>query len=314
MSIVQKPMLADNKPFNWDKVTAQLPLIGQPKYDGIRMIVNNGVGLSRSLKPIRNRHIQEWVAANAANLQGLDGELVVGDVTASNVFQKTSSGVMSEWGTPNFKYYIFDVWNRPNSGYAARHDELSEFWSAINSEEFNELSDHIMWIRPQYLRDREDVEDFEQECVAQGYEGAILRGMDKLYKHGRATATQGQLFKMKRYVDAEAIITGFEPLMHNANVATTNELGYTTRSSHKEGKIPMDTLGRFICDFEMPDGSTCSMKVGTFKGFTKIELAELWQIRETLRGKTIKFKYFPVGVKDKPRHPTFLGFRDPDDM
>ena len=51
-------------------------------------------------------------------------------------------------------------------------------------------------------------------------------------------------------------------------------------------------------------------QIGT--GFDAEDRKELWQQYNSgeLTGKTIKFKYFPVGVKSKPRHPVFLGFRD----
>ena len=35
---------------------------------------------------------------------------------------------------------------------------------------------------------------------------------------------------------------------------------------------------------------------------------------EEIVGKIVKFKFFPVGIKDKPRFPTFQSFRDPVDM
>jgi DNA ligase-1 len=45
--------------------------------------------------------------------------------------------------------------------------------------------------------------------------------------------------------------------------------------------------------------------VGT--GFTAADRALMWA--KPPIGETVKYKFFPVGVKDKPRHPVFLGFR-----
>ena len=39
---------------------------------------------------------------------------------------------------------------------------------------------------------------------------------------------------------------------------------------------------------------------------------ELWNNNPI--GKIIKYKYFPVGQKDKPRFPIFLSFRHPNDI
>ena len=79
MKQVIKPMLATEADFN----KLRYPVCAQPKLDGIRVIIKNGVVYSRSLKPIPNKHIQ----ALFGNLHGVDGELIVGDVTAQDVFQ-----------------------------------------------------------------------------------------------------------------------------------------------------------------------------------------------------------------------------------
>lgn len=37
------------------------PVLVSPKLDGIRCLIIDGVAMSRSLKPIPNKHVQEWV-------------------------------------------------------------------------------------------------------------------------------------------------------------------------------------------------------------------------------------------------------------
>ena len=93
MKQVIKPMLATEADFN----KLRYPVCAQPKLDGIRVVIKNGVVYSRSLKPIPNKHIQ----ALFRHLDGLDGELIVGNPTAHDVFQKTTSGVMSKEGEPD---------------------------------------------------------------------------------------------------------------------------------------------------------------------------------------------------------------------
>jgi DNA ligase-1 len=129
-------------------------------------------------------------------------------------------------------------------------------------------------------------------------------------KQGRATAKEGTLLKLKRYADAEATITGFAEEMFNGNEATTNELGRTKRSSHQANKTGKDTLGTLIVTgltaFEGKE-----FRVG---GFDAAMRAEIWQNQEKYLGRIVKFKYFNVGIKDLPRHPNFLAFRDPIDL
>jgi len=52
-------------------------------------------------------------------------------------------------------------------------------------------------------------------------------------------------------------------------------------------------------------------KIGS--GFTEDARVKLWRERDErdeLKGRLAKFKYQPSGVKDKPRFPVFLGFRN----
>ena len=88
------------------------------KLDGIRAVVIDSIVYSRSLKPIRNKYVQHLFGKEEYN--GFDGELIVGDVYAKDVFQKTTSGVMSEEGTPNVKFYVFDDFSEPTFTYKER--------------------------------------------------------------------------------------------------------------------------------------------------------------------------------------------------
>ena len=83
-----RPLLSCEVPL--DKVN--FPIYVSTKFDGIRSLVIEGVVYSRSLKPIRNKHVQKLFGKPEYN--GFDGELIVGDIYAKDVFQKTTSGVM----------------------------------------------------------------------------------------------------------------------------------------------------------------------------------------------------------------------------
>ena len=40
----------------------------------------------------------------------------------------------------------------------------------------------------------------------------------------------------------------------------------------------------------------------------------MWADPEALIGRTIRYRYFAIGVKDRPRHPVFDGFREGADL
>lgn len=272
-----------------------------PKLDGIRAIVINGVVVSRNLKVIRNHRVQA-LFGNRPELEGIDGELIVGDPKAKDCYQVTNSGVMSADGEPDVYFYVFDHITEPTLPYHLRHRKLL----ALASDA------HVRIVQQHGLTDHQSLLDLEQFYLNQGYEGVMLREFDgprSFYKYGRSTAKECTLLKLKRFTDAEAPVIGYEEEMQNNNEATTNALGHTERSSHAENKVGKGRLGALIC--EHPDTSV-EFKVGT--GFDQATRISLWADRESLIGRTVKYKSFQIGVKDAPRFPVYLGFRDPIDM
>ncbi len=165
-------------------------------------------------------------------------------------------------------------------------------------------------------KDADKLDAYEARQLEKGYEGLILRSPDSPYKYGRSTVKEGYLLKVKRFTDGEAEVIGFEERMHNGNEATTDELGRTKRSSHAEGKTGRGDLGAFLVR-DLKSGVEFS--VGT--GFTDEQRKDIWlQIQNPvpgtpdILGSIIKYKSFLIGVKDAPRFPVFLAFRNPDDM
>lgn len=299
MTELTRPMLASP----YDASKARFPLLGSVKVDGIRCLVRDGVALSRSLKPIPNRFVQAW-AASDGHLDGMDGELVVGELTDRDCFRRTSSGVMSHDGEPDFRFFAFDRWDMPRDQYWLRYSEL-EATRHLYEPRRMELLNQVR------LGSEREVHGFAEECEMLGHEGVMLRDPETLYKMGRATAKGGELLKLKTFLDAEATIVGFEEQMHNANEAYTDEVGATARSSHQENMVPMDTLGALVVR-GLFEGKEVEFSIGT--GFSATERRLLWLERDRLVGRLAKYKYFPLGSKDRPRFPVFLGLRHADDL
>ena len=94
--------------------------------------------------------------------------------------------------------------------------------------------------------------------------------------------------------------------MKNNNPKVTNELGRGQRATVKANKAGKDTLGGLV--LRAINGPHAGVEFRCGSGFSAEDRAILWQA--SLLGEVCKIKAFPVGVKDKPRHPIFLGFRD----
>jgi DNA ligase-1 len=268
-----------------------------PKLDGIRCLIIDGVACGRSLKPIPNQYTQTLFGHSEYN--GLDGELIVGSSIARDVFQATSSGVMSIDGKPNVKFHAFDDFTETSAFY---HRLRVAHQRVRKHTHFVEVEHHL-------IHTLDEMDSLEESYLEAGYEGVMLRHPDGPYKHGRSTAKEAWLLKVKRFVDAEAKVIGFTEAQHNANEAKRNELGQLERSSHKAGKVGKQVLGALIVK-DLKTG--VEFDIGT--GFTADQRQLLWAIGDGLIGKVVKYKSQPTGVKDKPRFPVFLGFRDTVDM
>lgn len=288
-----RPMLAAPA----DGRNLKFPFLLSPKLDGIRCLIIDGVAVGRSLKPIPNKHVQKLFGRSEFN--GLDGELIVGLPTAKEVFQVTSSGVMSVEGEPKVMFHVFDDFIE-SGGF---HRRLHTAHRRIKKAECCTPVDH------HEIRAADDLNQWEEDYLALGYEGVMLRHPDGPYKHGRSTTKEGWLLKVKRFEDSEARVIGFSELMHNANEAKRNELGHLERSSHKAGKVGKQTLGALTVK-DLKTG--VEFDIGT--GFTADQRRLLWSVGDNLLGRVVKYKSQPTGVKEKPRFPVFLGFRDAVDM
>jgi DNA ligase-1 len=284
-----------------DLATLRFPLLASPKLDGVRAIVIDGVVMSRSLKPIPNKYVQETFS----HLEHFDGELIVGDATDKAVYRNTVSHVMShDKRDYEITFFAFDHIAEPSAPFLTRQDRLHEeketYWQTSGLAKCQALSQ--FWVDT-----LSGLLAHESQILDAGFEGLILRDMELPYKFGRSTVKSGHLLKLKRFEDAEAMVVGFKERMHNGNEAVIDELGHTKRSSHAANKSGLGDLGALIA---VHNG--VEFDIGT--GFDAETRREIWDNRESYVGRLAKFKHFPVGAKDKPRHPVFLGWRHPIDL
>ena len=281
-----------------DVAALKFPVLASQKLDGIRATVQGGQLLSRSLKPIPNAVVQEMFAGLP---EGIDGELILGDPCAPDAYRKTVSIVMSD-DKPAYgvKYHVFD--KRGPEGFAVR---LAAAALAIRTNTHCELVQHVT------INNAGQLEELEAGWLALGHEGVMCRSVDGRYKEGRSTLNDGILGKLKRFEDSEAVVMGSYEELENCNEEFTNELGRTARSSHQENKIGKGRLGGLELRGMSGDFEGVEFCCGT--GFDACTRQDLWLRRKELIGLVAKYKYFPSGSKDRPRHPVWLGWRDARD-
>jgi len=284
-----KPMLASDA----DLTKLKFPMLVSPKLDGVRATIIDGEPLTRSLKKIPNLKAQTTFKVDAP----LDGEFIVGDPTSKSVFRDTMKVISAHTADINeLRFFVFDL---------VADNKFSERLQLAHTL----CKGTGLFIPVPHIEVSTEAELYrlEDEALTNGYEGLMIRDPAGRYKYGRSTLSEGILLKLKRRLTSEAIIIGFEEQMHNANEATINALGRTERSSHQANLVPTGVLGAFT----VRDAGV-EFNVGT--GFTYEDRVQFWRRRHELIGSLITYEYLPIGVKDKPRHPVFKGFRMKEDV
>jgi DNA ligase 1 len=313
-----KPMLASDA----DETKIKFPCLVQPKIDGVRFLHLIGKPTGRSLKQHKNRYVNHFFGDML--FDGLDGEIIVGqDLTNPDLCRMTSSAIGSYEGSHHYTWNIFDHINDETKHLSY------EYRIAIAQQKIVEITakypmlrDHLALIDSFECISMNDLLTFEEDFLDLGYEGLIIRDPNGLYKEGRSTIREGGLLRLKRFVEEEALVIGLVEGQENNNEPLINELGNTYRTSHKANKLSNGLIGNLQC--------STAKDIKDSKGnllFAKGQLITVspgcldhnqrrfyWENQFNILGKIIKFKFFPKGIKDKPRFPTFVSFRNKEDM
>lgn len=308
----------------------RFPVLGSPKLDGIRCLKPKHNAVTRSFKPIPNDHIRTTIEQQVLP-EGVDGEVVTyyrdeNQVRRLKSFNDCSGDVRRKDGKPDFDYVVFDYVRQGN--LLATYEDRMALLGLLDLPKF------CVKLLPKLINNQAELDAYEAECLAAGYEGVMIRSLTGPYKCGRASVKEGYLLKVKQFVDDEAYILTSVEMMHNDNVATEDAFGRTERSTHQENMRPAGVLGKFILKpfnlgpvdaLEQAWLHTNSGRLeaavrehpyffGCGTGFTSEMRHQYWSRRDILQNKIVKFKHQPSGAKDKPRIPVFLGFRDTWDL
>jgi DNA ligase-1 len=285
----------------------KFPCWGMPKLDGVRMLNINSNALARSLKPHECKFITDKYSNDL--FAGFDGELTVGDITAEDVLNKTSSATRTIGWQGKITWNLFDWIPTPEFGnysYEERYNYLVKYVSNLPEA----VSHDIKVIPYTVINTKEEAIEFYEKCLDEGYEGAIFRNPIAKHKDGRCTIKEGAYLRMKPQSDKEAIVLSIYEAMENQNEAKVNELGRTERSSHKENLVPKGMLGGMIAKCLV---TGIEINVGPGK-MTHDQRKYYWLHQDEIIGKIIKYKSMDKGVKDLPRFPRFIDIRSERDM
>ncbi len=309
-----KPLLAEN----YDESKLVFPLGAQAKIDGVRGLTTEGHLTGRSLKRHKNKYTTAFYSTK--EYEHLDGELAAQDECHPDLCRITSSALSTIKGEPFTMWHVFDCLRKEviAAPYIERHKYLTQY---VHYEQTQGRCMHAKVVPMTICEDLAQLLRLDEEWLELGYEGTIIRGLNAAHKEGRSTVNQGQLLRIKRFIEAEAVVLAIEEGNVNENVAQTNELGRTFRTSHQENKVPNGMVGNLQCVVladVMWDGEMVLLKgqiITVSPGNMDHKMRKhYFDNQGEIVNKAITFKFFPKGIKTQPRFPTFKSLRSAEDM
>lgn len=308
-----RPMLAASIDTAEEIVNLTYPVIVSPKIDGIRVLIHPIKGaVTRSLKPLPNTALR---AAFGKRLEQfplafshLDGEITFGqpeDISDKTIFNKTTSAIRCFDGHPDAVFWIFDSFRHPLFPYTERVRDIFDY-SEESTGEGSKL--RFRFLESQMVDNYAQLLRVEQEYLDKGFEGIMVRSPYGTYKFGRSTLNQGNLLKLKRFADCEAVVIGFEELMRNDNPLEQDAFGLADRSSSKANLRASGVMGALIV--EAINGPFIGKRFNVGTGFTFADRKAIWESQDKYLGRDITIVYQMLGSIDAPRFPVYKGFRD----
>lgn len=315
---MQKPHLA----CDWDEAKQKFPVIAMPKIDGVRGVNKGGKLFGRSLKQHANRYTTEFYGV--AEYHGFDGELAAEQECHPDLCRITTSALNTILGEPFTLWWLFDyvTEHTANLPYIERLHHLAAAVKGLDSLRAGSAG-HLRLVPWVLCNNMEEFLAAENEWLEMGYEGAILRDPNAKHKNGRCTVREGAYLRVKRFIEEDAEMLAVVEGEANTNDAQVNELGNTFRSTHAAGMVANGLLGTMTCRVlkGIADPQTGKVLLSAGQVITvsagkmlHTDRKRYFETPELLVGKTIKFKFFPKGQKDKPRFPTFVSIRAESDM
>lgn len=202
-------------------------------------------------------HINEALLKLGLHGVELDGELYCHGMSLQDIHSIVSRKVNQHIEFAWIEYHIFDIVE------IVPQRERFNMLKAIETMIVRHgLTEELKVVRPEIVKTEQEIDQFLDQAISEGYEGFVLRNPNNLYKRKRST----DLMKFKPHQEDVYEIVG------------------TVEEVSQQG-TPKASLGAFIC---RGDDNTV-FNVGS--GPTQDNRKELWKQRELLVGKHLKVKY-----------------------
>jgi DNA ligase-1 len=273
--ILVLPMLAHK----WGdrKHSVGFPLYAQPKLDGLRFLMRDGIGWSRQGKLL----IPEVYEHLRFETDGIiiDGELMLprGDFS----FQETMTAAKKFRPelSPRLEYHVYDMYDpaNPDMTFEERHAKI---YDVVLTERGVSFPDQVLPVETNEVDSDNDIMRNHARFLEQGYEGTIIRDPGGVYTPGHRSVS---LLKHKDFLDEEFVIV-----------------------DTMDGKGKFAGAIMFRCVTSDGKEFDCGLKGSIDRR------KEMFANRETYHGKLLTVKFQEKTDDGIPRFPVGISVRDTD--
>lgn len=262
-----------------------LPAYISPKLDGIRMIAQKSAGVvtlwSRSGKQIKTLpHIEAELTTRMQAGEIWDGEMYDHDGDFQE-FTGAARAIDVSDKQDILKSIAYHVYDAPRIGQYTETDAFSLRYAELATRINKYNGPHIKLVPCVVLSHVDEIMPYHDLCVADGYEGAMLRNQAMPYEQKRSY----NLLKVKQFQDAEYQIVGY-----------------------KEGRGKFAGMPIFVC---VNDAGT---QFDVLMSGKREVLKQIFQNPEYYIGKLLTVKYQGLTNDGIPRFPCGKGIRDESDI
>jgi len=190
------PMLAHK----WEdrKHNIAFPCYVQPKLNGVRCIFQKGKFMSRGGKEYKTLdHLRDEL--NKLGVEIPDGEIYIHGLPLQRIVSRVKDHKGPD--TLALEYWIYDQVN--DKVFKERTEEVNRLFAKYSAGAT--YPSHLVYVDTEMINSEEELKQWHDKWVQQGFEGAIVRNAEGLYKVKHRSK---DLQKYKEFEDAEFKITG----------------------------------------------------------------------------------------------------------
>ena len=185
-----KPMLLSNDEYNVEELDYKY-MYQSKKRDGVRSETTNQGIKNRSLKILRNIKIQNYFKPLCSCIP--NDVILEGEIYSHGILCSDMAGVCNskDKDVPKgTKLYIFGIYDS-DKNFEERMVMLDDVIKKLPKLDCYQV------VKQHKVNSAKEAMDFYDQCIKDGYEGAVLMDGSKQYKNGRVTINQHIGFKIK---------------------------------------------------------------------------------------------------------------------